>query len=436
MPQNWKTYKASDFIEINPKVPLKKGSEYSFVEMKDLDSSNKYVRPSSFKELKSGSRFQNGDTLFARITPCLENGKICQVKELENNKGFGSTEFLVFRGIPEMSDSDFVFYLSRTPIFCHFAESKMIGTSGRQRVTWEAFNNLELKFPPLPEQQAIAEILSSLDDKIELNLQMNRTLEEMAMTLYKHWFVDFGPFKSPLQGGAWKAGGVSAKDENTPCFGSGTFIDSELGLIPEGWEVKGFLEVANLLSGGTPKTSAAEYWNGDICWVSAKDIGNGSVFINETEKYVTPLGVEKSSTKILPEDTVILVARGSVGKYGMIAKEMAMNQSCYGLYSCSEYSQAMVFLMFSNMINEFQRAAYGSVFDTITTSTFKVSKIVKPPVDVIGTLRRKIDPLFYQLKQNILENQTLTTLRDTLLPKLISGAVRVKDVEQTVAEVL
>src|SRR5574344_2113493 len=101
----WKIYKLGDFAEINPKIALKQGLEYSFVEMKDLDTTYKYVLPSTKKELKGGSKFQNGDTLFARITPCLENGKICQVKNLENNLGFGSTEFLVFRGRKNVSDS-------------------------------------------------------------------------------------------------------------------------------------------------------------------------------------------------------------------------------------------------------------------------------------------------------------------------------------------
>ena len=110
----WKTFKLGDFAEINPKISLKQGQEYSFIEMKDLDVTFKYVSPSTKKELKGGSKFQNGDTLFARITPCLENGKICQVKNLENNLGFGSTEFLVFRGRKNVSDSDFVYYLSRS----------------------------------------------------------------------------------------------------------------------------------------------------------------------------------------------------------------------------------------------------------------------------------------------------------------------------------
>jgi type I restriction enzyme S subunit len=273
--------------------------------------------------------------------------------------------------------------------------------------------SLKIPFPSLPEQRSIASILSAIDEKIELNLQMNKTLEEMATALYKHWFVDFGPFKD------------------------GEFIDSELGMIPKGWEVKGILEIAQLLSGGTPKTTVSEYWDGDIHWVSAKDIGNGgNIYINETEKTITEVGVKNSSTKILPEDTVILVARGSVGKYGMIAKPMAMNQSCYGLYTKSEFSQGLVYLMVSVLISQFQRVAYGSVFDTITTSTFESTIVISPPKEIVSKLKDLIDPLFLELKQNTIENQSLTTFRDTLLPKLISGEVRVKDAEKALAEVL
>ena len=118
---DWKTYKLGEFAEINPRVPLKQGYEYSFVEMKDLNATFKYVSPSAKKELKGGSKFQKGDTLFARITPCLENGKICQVKSLENNVGFGSTEFLVFRGKENVSDNDFVYYLSGCDVKCMMA---------------------------------------------------------------------------------------------------------------------------------------------------------------------------------------------------------------------------------------------------------------------------------------------------------------------------
>lgn len=159
----WKTYTLGEFADINPRVPLKQGNEYSFVEMKDLDSTLKFVLPSAKRVLKSGSKFQNGDTLFARITPCLENGKICQVKGLENEIGFGSTEFLVFRGKKEISDTDFVYYLTRTEFVRNNAVQMMTGTSGRQRVEKSALQDLEIIAPEsISTQKEIASILSSL----------------------------------------------------------------------------------------------------------------------------------------------------------------------------------------------------------------------------------------------------------------------------------
>lgn len=184
----FKKYKFSDFVDINPLVKLKGNEEYSFIEMADLNDGQRYVYPSAKRILTGGGRFEENDTLFARITPCLENGKICQAKGLKDGKGFGSTEFLVFRGRESISDSNFVFYLSRWDDVRRFAELHMVGTSGRQRVPKDVFDNLELDLPEdLPTQIRIASILSSLDDKIELNRRTNHTLEQIAQTLFKKY---------------------------------------------------------------------------------------------------------------------------------------------------------------------------------------------------------------------------------------------------------
>ena len=186
----WKEYKFSDFVDINPLVRIPKNIPISFVEMKDLDPSMRYCESSQLKLLSGGSRFINGDTLFARITPCLENGKICQVRYLQNNIGFGSTEFHVFRAKNGISDTNFVYYLSRWNEVREHAELNLEGSSGRQRVSKEAFDNLYLLLPPLPEQIRIASILSSLDDKIDLLHRENKTLETMAETLFRQWFIE------------------------------------------------------------------------------------------------------------------------------------------------------------------------------------------------------------------------------------------------------
>src|SRR5690606_9057694 len=186
----WKEYRFSEFVNINPSVSLKANEEYSFVEMKDLEDGNKYCFPKIKKIKGGGAKFQNGDTLFARITPCLENGKICQVKGLENNLGFGSTEFYVFRGKEDISDTEFVYYLSRWNDVRDHAEINLDGTSGRQRVPKASFDDLQLIMTSNPEQKAIASILSSLDDKIDLLHQQKETLEALAETLFRQWFVE------------------------------------------------------------------------------------------------------------------------------------------------------------------------------------------------------------------------------------------------------
>lgn len=168
-------------------------------------------------------------------------------------------------------------------------------------------------WPTITEQKAIAQILSSLDDKIELNQQMNETLEAMARAMFKSWFVDFDPVRAKMEGRQ-----PAGMDAATADLFPDEFEESSLGLIPKGWQVGVFDELINILSGGTPKTSVVEYWNGNIKWFSVKDAPNSSdVFVIDTEKRITQLGVEKSAAQILPKGTSIITARGTVGKPGL-----------------------------------------------------------------------------------------------------------------------
>jgi restriction endonuclease S subunit len=295
----WKKYMLSEFIEINPKVTLKSGIQHSFVEMKDLNESRKYVFPSQLKAIKGGARFQNSDTLFARITPCLQNGKICQVQGLKNSVGFGSTEFLVFRGKNGISNTDFIYYLSRYDVVRKFAEQNMIGTSGRQRVSKDVFANLELYLPDLLTQTDIAGILSSLDDKIELNNKINQELETLAQTLFKQWFIDF---EFPNENGKpYKSSG-------------GEMVDSELGEIPKGWSVNFIKDLTSQIKPGTnfqPKRTEK-----GIPFLNVKNINSGFIDTSESkliseEDYFTVHKVWK------PEFMDILISR--IGTLGLVA---------------------------------------------------------------------------------------------------------------------
>ncbi|HPI53503.1 MAG TPA: restriction endonuclease subunit S, partial [Chitinophagaceae bacterium] len=169
---SWEKVRLGDVVEFNPKIKLEKDLMYECIEMEHIKSGFKFAYPGKIKiGNSSGSKFQNGDTLFARITPCLENGKIAEAKGLTNDVGIGSTEFFVLRNIQNKTDKKFVFYLALTDLIRGTAEKSMQGASGRQRAIKETVENLYLKLPPLPTQKRIADILSTYDNLIENNLQ-------------------------------------------------------------------------------------------------------------------------------------------------------------------------------------------------------------------------------------------------------------------------
>ena len=243
--------KFRDFVEINPKVRLTKGEEYPYVEMADLDPSFGYVSNRQKRIFKSGgSKFEDGDTLFARITPCLENGKIARFKSNGGEKAFGSTEFFVFRAKEGISDPDYIFFLSKSSIIKETAEKSMTGASGRQRADVKAVEEVEIDPPDIKDQEKIASILSAFDDLIENNTRRIQILEEMARLIYKEWFVHF----------------------RYPGHESVPLVDSPLGKIPKGWEVKKVIDLFNTSAGGTPSRKRTEYYNGSIPWIKTKEI--------------------------------------------------------------------------------------------------------------------------------------------------------------------
>lgn len=287
----------------------------------------------------------------------------------------------------KIADPFYVDFLLRTYEWRGFVDN-IIGGSAQPGANAQQFADFDFVLPPLPEQKSIASVLSSLDDKIDLLHRQNKTLEALAATLFRQWFVE----------------------------------EAE-----EGWETKSLYDVIELVGGGTPKTEVAEYWDGNIKWISAKDITpNHKGFITETEKAITRLGLEKSSTKILPKYAMVISARGTVGKYCLLAEDMAFSQSNYGITPKYKDCYSFTYLLVASSVDELQAAAYGSVFDTITTNTFKEHKIQIPPASEIQSFEKSIRPYFEKMLSNCAQIRTLIRLRDTLLPKLMSGEVRIR----------
>jgi restriction endonuclease S subunit/predicted GIY-YIG superfamily endonuclease len=207
-----------------------------------------------------------------------------------------------------------------------------------------------------------------------------------------------------------------------------SFQDSELGHIPKGWEVCPLSDKIELLSGGTPKTSEPDYWDGDIPWYSVKDApAESDVWVIQTEKHVTKLGIENSAAQILPEGTTIISARGTVGKLALVGTPMAMNQSCYGVRGVKGYADYFTYFALQRATAELQQRTHGTVFDTITRQTFETLDCIFPPAALTRAFDKTVAPLVAQLRANLHQSRTLATLRDTLLPKLLSGELSVAE---------
>ena len=216
------TIRFGDFVEVNPRIRLEKGKEYPYIEMADVTPGNGFVSAQKKRVYKGGgSRFQSDDTLFARITPCLENGKIVRCRHTSNEPCFGSTEFFIFRGKPNVSDSTYVFYLALSPIIRDPAVKSMTGASGRQRAILSSVEDVHVPAYSLPTQRKIASVLSAYDDLIENNTRRIKILEDMAQTLYQEWFVHF----------------QFSGHENVP------MVESALGPIPRKWKIGEFGDI-------------------------------------------------------------------------------------------------------------------------------------------------------------------------------------------------
>jgi type I restriction enzyme S subunit len=313
------------------------------------------------------------------------------------------------------NDERFTYYLLR-----HLNLRRFDSGSAQASLNRNYIYPIQIRVPKPDEQRAIAHILGTLDDKIEVNRRMNETLEAIARAIFKSWFVDFDPVRAKVEGRD------SCLPKHIADLFPYRFEDSELGEIPVGWAVRPFADTVEIIGGGTPKTSVAYYWNGDIPWFSVGDAPrDADVWVVDTEKKVTWSGIENSSTRVLPEGTTIISARGTVGRVALIGVPMAMNQSCYGLRGRSEKQGFYTYFTTRGLIAELQQRTHGSVFDTITRDTLKGVPLSLAPASVILAFEKRVTPLLERIRANIFESRTLATLRDALLSKLLLGEVRI-----------
>ena len=424
MAGEWQTLPFSEAISINPKVPLTRGATYPFVDMAAINSDSRCVCMSEEREFKGGgSRFQAGDTLLARITPCLENGKIARFCAPVGTVAHGSTEFIVIRGREEVSSTAYAYYLTKWEGVRGYAISQMTGTSGRQRVPTASLDHLEVPLPSLPEQNKIADILGSLDDKIELNRRMNRTLEAMARAIFKAWFGEFEPVKAKAAGATRFRGMPQAIFDQLP----DRFTDTELGPVPEGWERRPLAEVTNYLKRGiSPKYIE----KGGVCVINQRCIRDHWVDAAQSRRHDEELKSVKGR-ELQPLD--VLVNSTGVGTLGRVAQVLSLSEKTVVdshvtvvRANPEELLPEILGCDLSFREREIEMLGHGSTGQTELSRTRLGELLVtKAPRRVQEAFASAIRPLNGKRVANWAESQILAAIRDTLLPKLISGELRV-----------
>ena len=379
-----------------------------------IDLTNTYlISLEDFKKINQRSKVDQWDVLLSMIGTV---GEVCVVRI--PNPDFAIKNVGLLK-TANKSKAFWLYYFLRSKSAQQEIYEKLRGST-QQYLPLGEIRSFPIAVPSDAERDAILDVLISLDDKIELNRQMNATLEATARALFKSWFVDFDPVRAKMEGRA--PDGLSA---DIAALFPDTLVDSSFGEIPKGWEEKPMDQMIELIGGGTPKTSNPEYWDGDIPWFSVADTPSDTdVFVLDTEKHISKLGAENSSTKILPVGTTIVTARGTVGKLALVGAPMAMNQSCYGIRGINGDAYWTYFLC-RRAVGDLQQRTHGSVFDTITRSTFSSIQVVSPSTTLIEAFDKTVAPILSKIRANLINNKSLVEIRDSLLPKLISGQLEV-----------
>ena len=384
MKTEWKIQQLSNIVEFNPKETLKKGVIAKKITMDKLQPFCRDICEYELTKFTGGTKFRNGDTIMARITPCLENGKTAKINILNNGEiGFGSTEYIVFRAKEGISDPDFIYYLVTSSLIREPAIKSMVGSSGRQRVQSDVVEKIKINLLPLPVQKKIAGILKSLDDKIELNNKINNNLEQQAMAVYQQMFVN-NPSSSE-----WNQGTLS--------------------------------DIADITMGQSPSGSS----------YNEKSIG--TIFFQGRAEFgfrfpTVRLFTTEPKRIACANDTLISV-RAPVGDINIAHTDCCIGRGLAAIHSKTNHQSFVLYTIFSlkKQLDIFN--GEGTVFGSINRNSLNKIQILIPSNEKIDEFERIVAPMDTAIRNIYDETCCLEKIRDSLLPKLMSGELDVSDVQ-------
>lgn len=353
----------------------------------------KYVTEETFLKWTRRSKPQYGDVILTREAPV---GQVGRFTSQDQNVFLGQRLFH-YRPLPEVLDWNFLAYALMSRDVQGRLQGMGFGATVDHIRVGDA-ENLEISCPSVQIQRRIGDILSAYDDLIENNRRRIQLLEESARQLYKEWFMRL----------------------RFPGHEHVRVVDG----VPEGWERRSAWDVVQILSGGTPKTNTADYWNGDIPFFTPKDaVDTAYAFV--TEKTLTETGLKNCTSQLFDKNTIFITARGTVGKINLAQTKMAMNQSCYALKTFPPLNQLIGYFALTEEVRQIKAKAVGSVFDAIIKDTFKHIILLVPTCGIIEQFTEYASDILRQIDILSTQNRKLAQARDLLLPKLMSGEVAV-----------
>lgn len=419
MKSEWRELPLDEAVIINPATKLLKGSNYPFVEMKALTPNYKLVRTEQNKIFNGGgSRFKDGDVLMARISPCLENGKISRYQAIEKDSvAHGSTEFIVIRHRDKITYPEYIYYLAQSDTVKQFAIKQMSGTTGRQRVPTDSLKHLKIKLPPIKIQKNISDILKVLDSKIEINHRICETLEKIASAIFKSLFVDCKLGEKETGKNSLKNKFISYKNIYK-CHLIKNFPEKELISV---YEMGQFLNGAAFKNQdfcrkpyGLPIIKISELKSG---------IGNDTKHTNKTleKKYLVQNNDILFSWSGSPETSIdVFLWTNGTGW---------LNQHIFKVTPSGKYTREYLYLLLKYLKPQFIKISKNKQTTGLGHITINDLKKIKFPMlrkEKFEVFNEKINPIFKKFEKTLKQTAILTKIRDNLIPKLLSGEVKIE----------
>ena len=405
----WKEVTLGDLCEISSSkrifakeyqsdgVPFYRGKEIIAKQKGNAISNELFISRNRYEEIKARYGVPQQRELLLTSVGTLGVPYVIKEEEFYFKDG-NLTWFRHFNGL----DVEYLYYWFLSPYGKNEINTKAIGST-QKALTIDSLSKFDIKIPAnLDDQRRIASILSSLDRKIELNNKINADLEEMAQAIFKNWFVDFEPFKD------------------------GKFVDSELGMIPEGWKVGRLDEIADVVGGSTPSKAKPEYYTQKgIAWLTPKDLSNHpAVYSSRGEIDITEEGYNSTSTKLMPKGTVLFTSRAPIGYISIAQNDICTNQGFKSLVP-RKAGTCFLYCFLKYVTPEIENKSTGSTFKEASGALMKSLQVIMPEQKVFEEFEEIVSPLFARIESLEKESSRLSLLRDTLLPRLMSGELEV-----------